>query len=180
MEPASRKAALAPWEGLRKLLAGSFSARPEGLITPRFALLDRDGGEFGRLHVHGLEGADLDAGPLRVRIERVAPSRHAMLTGDAETLVAEPARSSAALKISCAGRPYDARFYPLRNVAAARTPGGTEAARVRGGFARRGYEALFDADDERSLPVAVFLLYHAVSLRRRIFLAGRSLRSRPP
>jgi len=180
MEPALQKAALAPWEGLRNTLAGSFSARPQGLVAPGFALLDRGGSEFGRLLVQGAEGAELDPGPLRVRIERVANSRYRMLTGDTETLIAEPEGSSLALKISCAGRPYEARFRPLHNSAAASTPGGAEAARVTGGFAGRGYDALFDADDDRSLPVAVFLLYHAVALRRRVFLAGRGLGSRGP
>lgn len=180
MEPASQKAALAPWEELRNTLDGSFSARPKGLVAPEFALLDRGGSEFGRLLVQGFEGAKLDAGPLRARIERVASSRYRMLTGDKETLVAEPEGSSVALKISCAGRPYEARFRPLLNSAAAGTPGRTEAARVTGGFASRGYDALFDADDARSLPVTIFLLYHAVAIRRRVFLAGRGLGSRGP
>ena len=180
MESASRQAALAPWEGLRNSLAGTFSARPEGLVASNFVLLDRDGREFGRLLVHGLDGAQLDAGPLRARIERSARSRHRMLAGETETLVAQPAGSSVALEITCADRPYEARFSPLRNTAVARAPEGAEAARAFGGFLSRGYDAVFDADDERSLPVAVFLLYHAAALRRRVFLAGRGPGSRGP
>lgn len=180
MESVSQKVALAPWEELRNTLAGSFSARPQGLVAPEFVLFDRGGSEFGRLLVQGAEGAELAAGPLRVRIERAASSRYRMLAGDTETLIAEPEGSSLALKISCAGCPYEARFRPLRNSVAASTPGGAEAARVTGGFASRGYDALFDADDDRSLPVTVFLLYHAVALRRRVFLAGRGLGSRAP
>ena len=180
MEPASPQAALAPWEGLRNTLAGSFSARPEGLISPNFVLLDRDGGEFGRLLVHGLEGAQLDAGPLRARIERGTRSRYRMLTGETETLVAEPAGSSVALEITCADRRYEARISLLRNTAVARAPGGAETARATGGFAGRSYDALFDAGDERSLPVAVFLLYHAVALRRRVFQASSGPGSRSP
>jgi hypothetical protein len=180
MEPASRQAALAPWEGLRNTLAGSFSARPEGLIAPNFVLLDREGEEFGRLLVHEQAGAKLDAGPLRVRIERLARSRYRMITGETETLVAEPAGSSVALEITCADRIYEARVSLLRNSALARAPGGAETARATGGFVGRGYDVLFDAGDERSLPVAVFLLYHAVALRRRVFQAGSGPGSRSP
>ena len=180
MESVSRQAALAPWEGLRNTLAGTFSARPKGLVAPNFALFDRESREFGRLLVHGLEGAELDAGPLRARIERLARSRHRMLTGDTETLVAKPAGSSVSLEITCADRLYEARFSLLRNAAVACAPGGAEAARATGGFVGRGYDALFDDHDERSLPVAVFLLYYVVALRRRVFQAGRGMPLRPP
>lgn len=183
MEPASRQAALAPWEGLRNALAGSFSARPEGLIAPNFVLFDREGTAFGRLFVHEQAGAELDAGPLRARIERLAGSRYRMLTGETETLVAEPAGSSTVLEITCADRRYEARISLLRNTAVARAPDGAETAqtaRATGGLLGRGYDALFDAGDERSLPVAVFLLYHAAALRRRVFQAGSGPGSRSP
>lgn len=169
MEPSP----LDPWRAPREALGGSLSARPRGLVAPEFVLLDRDGGEFGRLLVRGPEGAELDAGPLRARIERAAGSgRYRMLTGEAETLVAEPAGSSVAMEIRCGESPYEATFDLLRNTAAARPANGAQTARLTGGALTRRYEALFDVEDGCSLPIALFLLYHAVTLRRRAFLTG--------
>jgi hypothetical protein len=54
----------------------------------------------------------------------------------------------------------------------ARSSGGEEVARISGGLTNRSYEAVFDAGDEGSVPLAVFLLYLTVALRRRVFLAG--------
>jgi hypothetical protein len=123
--------------------------------------------------LHGPAGAQLDAGLLRARIERVAGSgRYRMLTGEAETLVTEPAGSSVALKIRCGGRPYEAGFDLLRNAAAAGPARGGETARLTGGVFTRRYEALFDVEDGCSLPITLFLLYHTVTLRRRAFLTG--------
>ena len=165
--------ALAAWQGPQKTLGGSLSARSRGIVAPELILLDRDGGEFGRMVMHGPEGARLDAGSLRARIVRVAgPSRYRMLTGEAETLTAQPTGSSVAMKILCAGRPYEAAFDLLRNTAAAGPVGGGETARLTGGVLTRGYEVLFDAGDGRSLPIALFLLYYTVTLRRRAFLTG--------
>ncbi len=174
MEPSP----LDPWRAPREALGGSLSARPRGLVAPEFVLLGRDGREFGRLLVRGPEGAELDAGPLRARIECVAGSdRYRMLTGEAETLIAEPATSSVVMEIRCADRPYHARFDLLRNTAAARPAGGMETARLTGGTLTRRYEVLFDAEDDCSLLIALFLLYHAVRLRRRAFLT-RTRRTR--
>lgn len=173
MEPSPPDPALAPWQEPQKSLGGSLSARPRGIVAPEFVLLDRDGGEFGRMVIHGPEGAQLDAGTLRARIERVAsPGRYRMLIGEVETLVAQAAGSSVAIKIQCAGRPYEATFDLLRNTAAAGPVGGGETARLTGGVLRRRYEVLFDARDVRSLPIALFLLYYTVTLRRRAFLTG--------
>jgi hypothetical protein len=164
---------LAPWMELRERLAGYFAARSRGLLALEYVLSSRSGEEFGRLRVHGPEGAELEIGSTRVEIERTAPSRYRMLTGGVQTLVAEPAHSTAdALEIRCENRVYEARLNLLRNTAVARSPGGQEAARIVGGLTNRSYEADFDAADEGSLPVAVFLLYHAAALRRRAFLAG--------
>jgi hypothetical protein len=164
---------LAPWMELRERLAGYFAARSRGLLALEYVLSSRSGEEFGRLRVHGPEGADLELGSTRAEIERTARSRYRMLTGDAQTLVAEPARSTAdALKVRFGSRTYEARLDLLRNTAVARSSGGQEAARIVGALTNRGYETDFDAADEGSLPVAVFLLYHAAALRRRAFLAG--------
>jgi len=165
------------WERLGEALAGSFSARPRGLVAPEFALLDRAGARFGRLATRGAGTrsgallAELDAAPVAARIERGGrPDGYRMLTGATETLVAEPAGSSAALRIRCADRPYEAGFDPLRNTATARQEGGGETARLTGGIATRRYEAHFDAEDACALPIALLLLYHAAALRRQAFL----------
>ena len=164
---------LAPWMELGERLAGYFAARSRGLLALEYVLSSRSGERFGRLRVHGPEGAELEIGGTRAEIERTARSRYRMLTGGAQTLVAEPARSTAdALKVRCENRVYEARLNLLRNTAVARSSGDREAARIIGGLTNRSYEADFDAADEGSLPVAVFLLYHAAALRRRAFVAG--------
>jgi hypothetical protein len=160
--------ALAPWMELRERLAGYFAAR--GLLTPVYVLSSRTGEEFGRLRVHGPEGAELETESTRVEIERTAPSRFRMLTGGAQTLEAEPAGSAHVLEVRHENHLYEARLNLLRNTAVAHHPGRGEAARVSGGLTNRSYEAVFDAEDEGSLPVAVFLLYHTIALRRQVFL----------
>lgn len=176
MEPSPYDPALAPWRGPRELLGGSLSARPRGLVAQTFVLLDRNGGEFGRMVMQGAEGARLAAGSLRARIERGSgPSRYRMFTGGAETLAAErSAGSSVAMKIRCAGRLYEAGFDPLRNTAAAGLEGNGVTARLTGGIFTRRYEVLFDGRYDCSLPIALFLLHHLATLRRRAFLTSRS------
>jgi hypothetical protein len=164
---------LRPWRELRERLAGYLAARAQGLFASEFVLSDRSGEEFGRLQANGPEDAELKWGSTRAKIERTAPSHYRMLTGAAETLVADPVRNtSGALKLRCADRTYDARVELLRNTAVARSSEGGEVARIAGGLTNRSYEAVFDLGDEGSLPVAVFLLYHTAALRRRAFLAG--------
>ncbi len=154
------------------MLAGSFAARARGFLASEFVLLSRGGEEFGWLRIYGPEGAELEAGDLRAVIGHDARSLHRMLTGDAEILVAELSGSSDTLQIRCGNRPYEAHLSLLRNTAVARVPGGGEAARVTGGLTNRSYEAVFDTEDDGSLPAAVFLLYHTVALRRRAYRAG--------
>ncbi len=187
--PTPEDPALAPWKPLREALAGSFSARAKGLLGSEFALLDRDGRQLGGLRLRGRGGADLDAGDLRAEIRPTPHPAHAMRharpyamryatpSEDAPFLTAAAAGTSGTLEVTCGGRPYEARFALLRNTAAARPIGDTggpagEATRVTGGLTNRGYEAVFDLEDAGALPVAVFLLYHTVSLRRRAYRAG--------
>jgi hypothetical protein len=163
--------ALAPWRRLGEALAGSFAARARGLLASDFAILDRDGDEVGRLHIHGPGGAELEAGDLEARIERVARSRYSMLSGGTEILAAGPAGTPSTLEIRCFGRRYEARLSLLRNTAEAAT-GDEVAARITGGLTNRKYEAVFEVDDEGSLPAAFFLLYRTVALRREAYRAG--------
>jgi hypothetical protein len=165
---------LAPWRELRERLGGYFVARARGLLGSELVLSSRSGEEFGRLRVHGSRGAELETGDTRTEIERTARSRYVMVAGDAETLVAELADPSGVLKVWCGSRLYEARLDLLRNAAVARSSCNEQAARIAGGLTNRSYEAFFDAADDGSLPVAVFLLYHTVALRRRAFLARGS------
>jgi hypothetical protein len=170
---------LAPWKRLRERLDGYFAARSRGLLASEFALSSRAGGEFGRLLIEGTKGARLEAGDVRATIERGASprSRYRMLAEDAEVLaevLAETSGSADASEVMCGDRLYEVRLGVLRNTAVARSPEGSEAARVAGGLTNRSYEVSFDAGDERALPVAVFLLYRIVALRRRAFVAGEA------
>lgn len=174
MSPPQEDPGLTPWGELARGLAGSFTARARGLLVVEFALARRDGEAFGALRTRGLANAQvarLEAGGLFAVIERDAPARYRMLTDGAETLAAGPAgRSADVLKITCGDRSYEARMSFLRNSAVARSPAGTQAARLRGGLAGRYYEAAFDAQDAGALPVAILLLYHTATLRRRAYL----------
>jgi hypothetical protein len=161
-----------PWRRLGETLEGYFAAHARGLLAPDFAILGREGEEIGRLEIHGAEGAELRAGDLEARIERSALSGYTMFTGGAEILTAEPRRAWNAPKIKCLDRLYLGRLSLLRNTARA-GPGGERATvRVTGAFTNRTYEAVFDAGDEGSLPVAFFLLYLTVVLRRKAYLTG--------
>jgi hypothetical protein len=170
MRPTPENPTLASWRELGERLAGYFAAHSRGLLSSEFALSGRSGEAFGRLRVHGLGGAQLEVGSTRAEIKRTA--RYRMLTRGVQTLVADPVRGTSALEVRCGSRTYGARLDLMRNTAVALSPSKKEAAHINGGLTNRSYEAVFDAEDEGSLPVAVFLLYHTVALRRRVFLAG--------
>jgi hypothetical protein len=158
-----------PWRRLGETLEGSFAARARGLLAPEFAILGKEGEEIGRLEIHGVEGAELGAGNLEARIERSAPSGYTMLTDGAEILAAEPLGDWSAPEIECLNRLYRGRLSFLRNKAEAGPAGKRATVRITGGLTHRKYEAVFDPDDEGSLPVALFLLYLTVALRRKAY-----------
>lgn len=170
MDPMPEDPTFAPWRRLGETLAGYFAARARGLLGSEFSILDRDGEEVGRLRIHGREGAELEAGDLEARIERAARSRYTMLSGGTEIL--KSARASNALQIVCRDHPYEARLSLFRNTAEARPAEGEVTARITGGLTNRSYEAVFDREDEGSLPVAFFLLYRIVALRREAYRTG--------
>ncbi len=170
MSPVPEDHTLAPWTGLRESLAGSFTASARGLFASDFALLDQRDREVGLLKIYGPEGANLEAGELRARIERTAHRHYAMQAGGTQVLSAETAGST--MRIRRAERVYEAGLALLRNTAEARLPTGKRAARVAGGLTNRRYEVAFDTEDEWALPVAVFLLYRLVALRRGAYRTG--------
>ncbi len=172
MSPMQEDPTLTPWRRLGETLAGSFAARARGLLAPDFAILGREGKEIGRLEIHGAEGAELGAGYLQARIERSALSGYTMLMDGAEILTAEPLGAWNAPEIKCLDRLYEGRLSLLGNTARAGPAGKRATVSITGGLTNRNYEAVFDAGDEGSLPVAFFLLYLTVALRRRAYLTG--------
>src|SRR5215208_4903977 len=115
-------------------------------------------------------GADLEAGDLEARIERSAPARYTMLAGGATILSAKPAGALNTPEIWSLDRLYQGRLSLLRNAAEAGPAGEEVTIRITGGLTNRNYEATFDPGDEGSLPVAFFLLYLTVALRRKAYL----------
>ena len=96
-----------------------------------------------------------------------------MVANGEEVIVAGPKeRSINALVISCARQNYEARITSLRNLALAHhVPGGERTVRLSGGLTGRSYEAIF-ADDGCALPIGLFLLWHVVANRRRVYRTG--------
>jgi hypothetical protein len=172
MSPMQEDPTLTPWRRLGETLEGSFAARARGLFASDLAILGREGEEIGRLQIHGAEGAELGVGYLEARIERSALSGYTMLTDGAEILTAEPLGAWNAPEIKCLDRLYQGRLSLLRNTARAGPAGEKATVNITGGLTNRNYEAVFDSGDEGSLPVAIFLLYLTVALRRRAYLTG--------
>jgi hypothetical protein len=157
---------------LRETLTGSFAASARGILGSDLVIHGREGEEIGRLRIFGPEGADLEAGDLEAQIERSAPARYTMLAGGATILSARPAGALNTPEIWCLDRLYKGRLSLLRNAAEAGPAGDEVTIRITGGLTNRNYEATFDAGDEGSLPVAFFLLYLAIVLRRKAYLTA--------
>jgi hypothetical protein len=159
-----------PWRKLGETLAGHFTARTRRLLASEFVLLDRDGAEIGRLEIHGTAGAELKAGDAEARIERVVRSGYRMRSHDNEFLTSTGDATSP--EITYLNHPYKARLSLLRNTAEAGPAEHNATIRIKGGLTNRNYEASFELGDENSLPVALFLLYRLVALRREAYRAG--------
>ena len=157
---------------LRQSLDGAFAARADGLFAYRFALLDRNGREFGRLRLTDASVAELRLGGYAATLE-TSKRRLRMVTDGEEVLVGTlKMRSVDELILSSGEQTYEASFSFFRNRAIASRPDGEEAARLSGGTTGRSYEAAFDTGDERALPVAVFILWHLTMNRRLAYLTG--------
>ncbi len=163
---------LTAWDDLSRLLEGSFVARVWGVVAPGLILLTGDDEPFGRLTAGEDGRTHLQAGDVMAWIEPRPGATYGMTTGESETLTAEPAGSPTSLTLRSGGRLYEASISLLRNRATATASGGGEAARLSGGLTNRRYRATFDPRDPASLPVAVFLLNHTVTLRRGAYRAG--------
>src|SRR5215210_2462219 len=129
MSPMQEDPTLAPWKRLGETLAGSFAARARGLLATDFDIFGREGEEIGRLRIDGTEGAELEAGDLKARIERSEHTGYTMLSNGATILAAEPAGALITPEIRCVGRPYKGRLSLLRNTAEA-GPAGTKRRRA--------------------------------------------------
>ena len=164
------------WYDLQHNLGGSFTARARGLLATKFALLDSEGTEFGQLQLRGLSTAEFEAGNHAATLTRTEGSYRMVVEGE-EMLTAVPkGRSIDELEISCGGRTYEARVSFFRNLAVASSVRGDgRAVRVSGGLLGRSYQLLFVPDDECALPVAVFLLWHVATNRRRAYRVGRPM-----
>ena len=161
------------WNALRESLAGSFTANARGLFAGSFVLLRAGDEEFGRLDLNGTVGADLNAGGIEAEIRQTPGHGYRMTFGGSEILTAKREGVSAdRLEISCGDKVYKARTSFLRNYATA-VSGGANLARISGSLSGRRYEVSFEQEDERTLAVAFFLLYHTAAYRRRAYLASR-------
>jgi hypothetical protein len=172
MGRASRAASPSWGYDLRQTLAGYFTAHARGLLARKFALLTSEGEEFGRLYLSWPSRAEFAYGSSAAAFE--ASGRHyRMVANGEEVIFAVPkVRSINALAISCARRNYEARIGSFHNLALAHhVPGGERTVRLSGGLTGRSYEAIFAADG-CALPIALFLLWHVVENRRRVYRAG--------
>jgi hypothetical protein len=156
-----------PWRKLGETLPGHFRARARGLLASEFTLLDRENRQIGRLEIHGPAGAELEAGNVEARIERAGRSSYRMLSHDNEILTSTGDATSPG--ITSLHHPYSAKLFLLRNTAEASPAEYMATIRIKGGLTNRNYEASFEPGDEGSLPVALFLLYRLVALRREAF-----------
>ena len=164
--------ATSSWELLRQNLGGSFTARARDLLAKEFTLLNPEGKEFGRLRLEGSSGAKLRSGNHTATFE-VSERRYRMVADDSEVLTAGPKELSIdKLEVHCDDQTYEAQVSFFRNFAVASHVGNARAVRVSGGLTGRNYEALFDAEDGCALPIAIFLLWHVATNRRRAFRAG--------
>jgi hypothetical protein len=163
---------LTAWEDLSRLLGGSFVAHVRGMVAPELILLTGNDEPFGRLTAGEDGRTHLQAGDVMAWIEPRPGATYGMTTGEGETLTAEPAGSPTLLTLRSGERLYEASISLLRNRATARSEDGGEAVRLSGGLTNRRYRATFDPRDPASLPVAVFLLNHTVTLRRGAYRAG--------
>lgn len=158
------------WQDLQSVSAGTFSACASGIARPHLTLMNHGGKEFGRLRIHGPDGAQLEAGPVEAeikRVERAGKASYRMVSGGEEILLANAAPAETINIVTYEGIAYQVRIGLFRNFAEATSLHG-RTARVEGGFLSRRYEVKLGEDD-CALPVAIFLLYHLFVARSRAY-----------
>jgi hypothetical protein len=159
-----------PWLHLGETLAGHLTARARGILASEFVLLNREEAQIGQLEIHGPAGADLRAGDVEARIERAGRSGYRMLSSGEEILTSTGDPTSPGITLH--NHPYENNISLLRNTAEAGPADHTTTVRINGGLTNRSYEASFEPGHENSLPVALFLLYRLISLRREAYRTG--------
>lgn len=171
MDPTPRAASF--WgEHLGRRLEGSFTAHASGLLAAEFILRDHDGEEFGRLRLGGASGAEFRSADYAATFE-ASEERYRMVAYSEEVLSATRGGSYDELVVQAGGRTYETRVSLLRNLAVALYPSSSErAAYLSGGLTSRSYEVFFATEDGCTFPVAIFLLWHVVTRRRRAYRTG--------
>lgn len=124
----------------------------------------------GYLVFDGLDGAEFVAGTLKFTIERKPNGDYEILSGDDRILTASPPTSSLdALEIACGDGVYQSRISFLRNEARAFSAKGGETAMLKGSVVGWRYEITTNQTDA-ALPIAVLLIYHTATFRRRAYV----------
>ena len=159
-----------PWRHLGETLAGHLTARARGLLASEFVVLNREGAKIGKLDILGPAGADLRAGDVEARIERLGRHGYTMLSSGEEILTSTGDPTSPG--ITSRNHLYTTSLSLLRNEAEAGPKDRTTTVLIKGGLTNRNYEVSFDTEDENSLPIALFLLYRLISQRSKAYRAG--------
>jgi len=157
---------------LQRELGGYYFTARGLLFAAQFVLPSPDGEEFGWLRLDGTSAAELRSKEYVVTFEALG-RRYRVVMGGEEVLVAgSKGYSVNELEILCGAQNYEARISLLRNRAVASYPEGGRAVRLSGGLAGRSYETVFAIEDQCTLPIALFLLWHVVANRRRAYRVG--------
>lgn len=94
-----------------------------------------------------------------------------MSSGDQRILTADsPSSSLNALEIDCGDTRYEAHVSFFRNKVEARLLDGEEVALLKGDVLGRRYAITLNPSPAEALPLAILLLYHTATFRRRAFL----------
>ena len=117
------------------------------------------------------KGAKLQAADLKAILER-SDSGYTMLFGGEEVLSARASGGTDKLEIWCEKKDYTATISLFRNRAVARDEAGVEVVRLVGNVTGRAYEVEMVVEAPCASPLAVLLIYHTASHRRRAYLAA--------
>jgi hypothetical protein len=162
------------WDALAGRAGDRFEVHPAGLLGHDYRFVSGSGEEFGRLELYGLKGARFVAEGVEAEIRREGRIRlrYLMTAGGAEVLRAGTERFlGGTYRIDCLGEVYRVRPGLLGRETPVLAEDGTEVVRLVGGLPGRRLRVSLLAP--RTVPVAVFAVYQAISLQRRAYLASR-------